>query len=132
MLALEHAIDDLAARDDFSGVVSVDVRGDFEFAKAYGLADRRHGIANTVDTQFAVASGAKGLRILGRRAALLYCGYGFRPNSKHSSMRSGILTLSVATQARAIAYAMAQLQTYTRLTLRAVRSLAGVSRRRDL
>jgi CubicO group peptidase (beta-lactamase class C family) len=64
MLALEPSIDDVAARHDFSGVVAVDLRGDIEFAKAYGLADRRHRIANTVDTRFAIASGAKGFTAL--------------------------------------------------------------------
>ena len=33
-------------------------------AQAYGMADRRHGIANTIDTRFAIASGAKGLTAL--------------------------------------------------------------------
>jgi hypothetical protein len=37
------------------------VRG---FAKAYGLAHRGLGIANTVDTRFAIASGTKGLTAL--------------------------------------------------------------------
>ena len=45
----------------FAGVVSVS-RGDtVEFEQAYGLADRAHGIAATVDTQFGIASGTKGL-----------------------------------------------------------------------
>ncbi|HEX4724383.1 MAG TPA: serine hydrolase domain-containing protein, partial [Pseudonocardiaceae bacterium] len=48
----------------FSGVVRVD-RGDTtEFAAAYGLAHRGYGIANTVDTRFAIASGNKGLTAL--------------------------------------------------------------------
>jgi CubicO group peptidase (beta-lactamase class C family) len=48
----------------FSGVVRVD-RGDTtEFATAGGLAHRGHGIANTVDTRFAIASGTKGLTAL--------------------------------------------------------------------
>jgi CubicO group peptidase (beta-lactamase class C family) len=34
------------------------------FAKAYGLAHRGAGIANTVDTRFAIASGGKGLTAL--------------------------------------------------------------------
>jgi CubicO group peptidase (beta-lactamase class C family) len=48
----------------FSGVVSVDRGGEVEFARAYGLAHRAHGIPNTVDTRFAIASGAKGLTAL--------------------------------------------------------------------
>jgi CubicO group peptidase (beta-lactamase class C family) len=43
----------------FSGVVRV---GDE--VRAYGLADRAHGIPNTVDTQFGIASGAKALTAL--------------------------------------------------------------------
>ena len=39
-------------------------RRDVELAKAYGLADRGHAIANTIDTQFAIASGTKGLTAL--------------------------------------------------------------------
>jgi CubicO group peptidase (beta-lactamase class C family) len=61
---LDDAIDALADRTKFSGVVRVDRSGDVEFAKAYGLADRGHQIANAVDTQFALASGTKGLTAL--------------------------------------------------------------------
>ena len=61
---LRNAVDSLAAEEGFSGVVRVD-RGDaVEFAAAYGLADRAHGIANTVETQFATASAAKSLTAL--------------------------------------------------------------------
>jgi CubicO group peptidase (beta-lactamase class C family) len=56
---IEDAIDRLAAETGFSGVVRVDT-----FAKAYGLAHRGAGIANTVDTQFEIASGGKGLTAL--------------------------------------------------------------------
>jgi CubicO group peptidase (beta-lactamase class C family) len=58
---LEPEIDAIAAANDFSGVVRIDRAGEVELAKAYGLAHRGHEIPNTVDTQFAVASGAKGL-----------------------------------------------------------------------
>ena len=61
MHALEQAVDSIAAATDFSGVVRVD-RGDtIELANAYGLADRGHARPNTLDTQFAIASGGKGL-----------------------------------------------------------------------
>jgi CubicO group peptidase (beta-lactamase class C family) len=61
MLSLENEVDQLAEETAFSGVVRVD-RGDrVELAKAYGMADRAYGIANTVETQFAIASAAKGL-----------------------------------------------------------------------
>ena len=61
MQPFEPEIDVIAAANDFSGVVRIDRAGEVELAKAYGLAHRGHEIPNTVDTQFAVASGAKGL-----------------------------------------------------------------------
>ena len=61
MLALEAELDQLAQETAFSGVVRVD-RGDhIELAKAYGMAHRAFGIANTVETQFAIASAVKGM-----------------------------------------------------------------------
>jgi CubicO group peptidase (beta-lactamase class C family) len=62
MPALVDEIDALA--EGFSGVVRVDRDGETELAKAYGLADRAHGIPNRVDTQFATASGTKSLTAL--------------------------------------------------------------------
>jgi len=64
MQALEDAVDELADRTGFSGVVRVDRSGSIELAKAYGPADRGHEISNTIDTQFAIASGTKGLTAL--------------------------------------------------------------------
>jgi CubicO group peptidase (beta-lactamase class C family) len=61
MHALEQAVDAVAAANGFSGVVRVDRGDDVELASAYGLAHRGYGIANTVDTQFGIASGTKGL-----------------------------------------------------------------------
>jgi CubicO group peptidase (beta-lactamase class C family) len=58
------AVDAIAAETEFAGVVSVDIGGDVEFAKAYGLAHRGYEIPNTVDTRFAIASGSKGLTAL--------------------------------------------------------------------
>jgi len=55
---MEALVDKAAAGSGFSGVVRVD-RGGETFAKAYGLADRRHRIAMTVDSQLALASGSK-------------------------------------------------------------------------
>lgn len=64
MRPLRGSIDALAGRTSFSGVVRVD-RGDGPpVASAYGLADRAHGIENTVDTRFAIASGSKGFTAL--------------------------------------------------------------------
>ena len=64
MQPLENALDTLADRTRFSGVVRVDRSGSIELAKAYGLADRGHQIPNTIDTQFGLASGTKGLTAL--------------------------------------------------------------------
>jgi len=64
MQPLEGAVDSMADRTGFSGVVRVDRSGSIELAKAYGLADRGHEIPNTIDTQFAIASGTKGLTAL--------------------------------------------------------------------
>ena len=64
MQPLEDALDSEADRTAFSGVVRVDRSGTIELAKAYGHADRRHGISNTIDTQFGIASGTKGLTAL--------------------------------------------------------------------
>jgi len=64
MPSLAEAVDTLARRTGFSGVVRVESDGRVELAKAFGLADRAHGIPNTVETQFGLASGAKGLTAL--------------------------------------------------------------------
>ncbi len=57
--ALGVALDARATSDELSGVVSIDVDGDPHFAAAYGMADRAHAIANTVDTRFGMASASK-------------------------------------------------------------------------
>lgn len=57
-------MDRLAREHAFSGVIRVDRGGDPEFAKAYGLADRAHGIPMTVETQLAIASGSKAFTAL--------------------------------------------------------------------
>jgi CubicO group peptidase (beta-lactamase class C family) len=61
---LEAELDALAAEQAFSGVVRVDRGGAPELERAYGLADRAHGLANEPDTQFGLASGTKGLTAL--------------------------------------------------------------------
>jgi CubicO group peptidase (beta-lactamase class C family) len=61
MRRLSSALDAIAEANDFSGVVRVDRGDDVELMKAYGLAHRAYEIPNTVDTQFAIASGTKGL-----------------------------------------------------------------------
>ncbi len=64
MELLEDEVDRIAVETGFSGVVRVD-RGDkVELAKAYGMAHRGLQVANTLDTQFAIASAVKGLTAL--------------------------------------------------------------------
>ncbi len=64
MQRLDDLVDRLAREHGFCGVVRVDRGGEIEFAGAYGLADRAHEVAVTVDTQLAIASGSKGLTAL--------------------------------------------------------------------
>ena len=61
MHRLGQEVDSLARANGFSGVVRVDRGGEVEFANAYGFAHRGYEIPTTVDTQFAIASGTKGL-----------------------------------------------------------------------
>lgn len=56
----EGSVERIASQTAFSGVVRVDRGGEVELAKAYGLAHGGWGIANTIDTRFGIASGAKG------------------------------------------------------------------------
>ena len=60
---LAEQIDAIAAEAKLSGVVRLDLDG-VTVERAYGLANRAHGIANTPDTVFATASGTKGLTAL--------------------------------------------------------------------
>ena len=64
MDGLEQEIAEVTERTGFSGAVRVDVGQDLELAEAHGLADRPHAIPNSVETQFAIASGTKGLTAL--------------------------------------------------------------------
>jgi CubicO group peptidase (beta-lactamase class C family) len=61
---VEESVDRIAAETGFSGVVRVDYGDGVLFAKAYGLAHRGCRLANATDTQFAIASGGKGLTAL--------------------------------------------------------------------
>jgi CubicO group peptidase (beta-lactamase class C family) len=61
---LRDAVDDVARATGFSGVVRVDRDGEVELAVAYGLAHRGCEVPNSVDTQFGIASGTKGLTAL--------------------------------------------------------------------
>jgi CubicO group peptidase (beta-lactamase class C family) len=64
METLERAVDSIAETNGFSGVVRLDREDNVEFARAYGLAHRGHGIPNTLETQFGTASATKGLTAL--------------------------------------------------------------------
>lgn len=57
-------LDEVAAEHGFSGAVRVDRTGRTELERAYGMADRSLGVPNTLETQFAIASGCKGLTAL--------------------------------------------------------------------
>ena len=61
---LSGSIERIANESSFSGAVRVDRGDDVVFAKAYGPADRAHGIENTLETRFGIASGTKGLTAL--------------------------------------------------------------------
>lgn len=58
--ALVESIEQVAEETSFSGVVHVSRAGETTFERAWGLADRAHGIPNTVETQFGIASAVKG------------------------------------------------------------------------
>ena len=64
MDTLESEVDRLVTETDFSGAVRVDRDGNIELAKAYGMAHRGLQVANTIDTQFGIASGVKGMTAL--------------------------------------------------------------------
>jgi len=64
MDTLQDAVDELATRTRFSGVVRVDLAGETEVCSAYGFADRALEIPNTIETRFGTASFAKTLTAL--------------------------------------------------------------------
>jgi CubicO group peptidase (beta-lactamase class C family) len=64
MLELRDEVDALAAASAFAGVVRVDLAEEIELAQAYGFADRAREVPNALETQFATASGTKGLTAL--------------------------------------------------------------------
>jgi CubicO group peptidase (beta-lactamase class C family) len=64
VVRLEGAVGRTARDTGFSGVVRVDLPAAETFVKAYGLADRAHGIVNVPETRFAIASGVKGMTAL--------------------------------------------------------------------
>lgn len=58
------AVDRIAGESGFSGVVRVDGPEGLAVERAFGLAHRGLGIANTATTRFGIASGGKGLTAL--------------------------------------------------------------------
>ena len=64
--AAQTAATQLAAELGFSGVVRIDVDGESSWSMAFGLADRRHGLANQINTRFSIASGDQGIHRPGR------------------------------------------------------------------
>jgi len=58
------ALNQIAREEGLSGVVRVDLAGEVVFEGAFGLAHRGLGVANTIDSQFGTASGAKGFTAL--------------------------------------------------------------------
>ena len=64
MPGLESQLDAIVAAETFSGVVRVERLDRPIIQRAYGLADKQHGIPNRIDTQFGIASGTKSLTAL--------------------------------------------------------------------
>jgi len=64
MSDLSESVGRVASETGFSGVVRVDHGDDTRLSEAYGLAHRGFTLPNTVDTQFAIASGGKGFTAL--------------------------------------------------------------------
>lgn len=62
--SLAAQLDRCLDESDFSGAVQVASGGRVLYARARGFADRAHGVPNTLDTQFALASGTKALTAL--------------------------------------------------------------------
>lgn len=59
MTSLAASVDLVAESTSFSGVVRVDIGDETVLERAYGLADRAHGVPMTTDTRIGVASGGK-------------------------------------------------------------------------
>src|SRR3954467_8722646 len=60
----QETLDGIIEETSFSGVVHVSRGDEVLFERAAGLADRAHEIANTIETQFGIASGSKGFTAL--------------------------------------------------------------------
>ncbi|GCE78488.1 serine hydrolase domain-containing protein [Cellulomonas biazotea] len=64
MATLDDDLTTTATETGFSGVVRVDRPGEPTLVRAFGLADRAHGVPMTPDTRLGVASGSKGFTAL--------------------------------------------------------------------
>lgn len=64
MSDVNETVRSVASETGFSGVVRIDQAVDAPFFEAFGSAHRGFEVPNTVDTQFAVASGGKGFTAL--------------------------------------------------------------------
>ena len=64
MIDFAESIRAVATATGFSGVVRIDDGNDTMMFEAFGLAHRGFGLPNTIDTQFAIASGGKGFTAL--------------------------------------------------------------------
>ena len=93
----------IAAEANLSGVVRLDLDG-VTVERAYGLADRAHCIANTPNTQFATASGTKGLTALavmslveqGRFGRMVSWRCGLDADSNLGTTMQGVKSVNVA------------------------------------
>ncbi len=56
---IHDVITDSVNKNNFSGVISIRIKGDIIFSKAYGYADRSNKIPNNLETRFGIASGTK-------------------------------------------------------------------------
>lgn len=61
---MRELLDQIAVEEGLSGVLRVDVDGAVAYESAFGLRHRGLGVANTIDTQFGTASGAKSFTAL--------------------------------------------------------------------
>lgn len=64
MITVRDRVERVVAETGFSGVARLDRGEETLLSGAYGLADRRHAIPMTVDSQLAVASGSKAMTAL--------------------------------------------------------------------
>jgi len=64
VIELERDIDAIAAESRFSGAVRIDLGGELVLERGYGFARRDTERANTPETQYATASGLKGMTAL--------------------------------------------------------------------